>query len=318
MLGWLYLVAAFVAWALLGLGDLWWPATLLMFSPRGLLLAPAIVLVPAALLWRRRTLWVLLIALVVVAGPVMNFSIPLSSLGSDARRGPRLRVLTCNMHYAKRDLARLELLLAETQPDVVALQEWPEKKRRAAFPPDEWHLHGTSELFLASRSPIRNPKMLGEHSMLDRGAVWRYELETEAGIVTFFNLHFASPREGLKELAHDEEKGAVNLEAGTDLRWQQSESLAREAGQVNGPVVLVGDFNTPPESAIFRRFWSRYTDAFSSAGWGWGYTFIGGRTMVRIDHILAGRGWRCERCWVAPSIGSPHRPVVADLIWTGD
>jgi endonuclease/exonuclease/phosphatase (EEP) superfamily protein YafD len=39
--------------------------------------------------------------------------------------------------------------------------------------------------------------------------------------------------------------------------------------------------------------------------------------MVRIDHILAGPGWQAERCWVGPDVGSPHRPVIADLIWTG-
>jgi endonuclease/exonuclease/phosphatase (EEP) superfamily protein YafD len=222
------------------------------------------------------------------------------------------------MHYAKRDRSLLERLLAEARPDVVALQEWPGQERHEAFPADEWHVHGAPTLFLASRSPIRSSQELGAHSMRDQGSVYRYELQTEAGTVTLFSLHFASPREGLYELTHDNEKGVDNLQAGTELRWRQSENVVREADEVNGPVILVGDFNTPPESAIFRSVWRRYTDAFSSAGWGWGYTFIGGRTTVRIDHILAGPGWRCERCWVAPSIGSPHRPVIADLIWTGD
>jgi vancomycin resistance protein VanJ len=41
---------------------------------------------------------------------------------------------------------------------------------------------------------------------------------------------------------------------------------------------------------------------------------------VRIDHILAGPGWYCARCWVGPDVGSPHRPVLADLIatWKGE
>ena len=109
-----------------------------------------------------------------------------------------------------------------------------------------------------------------------------------------------------------------DLEANNELRWKQSEYLgAGEAAAVAGPVLLAGDFNTPPESAIFRRLWTPYTDAFGAAGWGWGYTFIGGRTRVRIDHILAGPGWYCERCWVGPDVGSPHRPVITDLTWPG-
>jgi vancomycin resistance protein VanJ len=38
---------------------------------------------------------------------------------------------------------------------------------------------------------------------------------------------------------------------------------------------------------------------------------------VRIDHVLAGPGWHCDRCRVGPHVGSPHRPVLADLIWSG-
>ena len=37
---------------------------------------------------------------------------------------------------------------------------------------------------------------------------------------------------------------------------------------------------------------------------------------VRIDHILAGPGWRCGRCWVGPDVGSPHRPLLADLVYS--
>jgi endonuclease/exonuclease/phosphatase (EEP) superfamily protein YafD len=81
-------------------------------------------------------------------------------------------------------------------------------------------------------------------------------------------------------------------------------------------VLLAGDFNTPPESALFSQLWGGYTDAFSTAGWGWGYTFRSWKTTVRIDHILAGPGWSCERCWVGPYVGSPHRPVLADLTYS--
>jgi endonuclease/exonuclease/phosphatase (EEP) superfamily protein YafD len=309
------LLVVVVVWGLLGLADVWWPATLLMFSPRGLLLAPAILLMPAAMLGQRRTVVAVLLAVILTAGPVMNFAIPRSLFSSGGSSGPRLRVMTCNMHYEESSPARLKQLLAEARPDIVALQEWWGWRRQQVFPEGEWHVHGTRSLFLASRLPITQTLIRGKNSISTAGAVGRYELRTEAGPVTLFNLHFASPREGLYDVTHDNRKGASNLKEGMELRWEQSENLASEANEVVGPVLLVGDFNTPPESAIFRTVWGRYTDAFSSAGWGWGYTFIGGRTTVRIDHILAGPGWRCERCWVAPSIGSPHRPVIADLIW---
>jgi vancomycin resistance protein VanJ len=91
--------------------------------------------------------------------------------------------------------------------------------------------------------------------------------------------------------------------------------VAAEAARAAGPVLLVGDFNTPPESAIFRRVWAGYADAFSDAGWGWGYTFWTRLAAVRIDHVLVGRGGRATSCRVGPDVGSPHRPVVADVAW---
>ena len=144
----------------------------------------------------------------------------------------------------------------------------------------------------------------------------RYELETSAGVVTVVNLHLASPRHGLYVVIHDRAKGIADLESNSALRWLESERVAREVEDVTGPLLLVGDFNTPPASAIFRRVWGHCTDAFGTAGWGWGYTFVNHRTTVRIDHILAGPGWRCDRCWVGPDVGSQHRPVLADLTWS--
>jgi endonuclease/exonuclease/phosphatase family metal-dependent hydrolase len=149
------------------------------------------------------------------------------------------------------------------------------------------------------------------------GSVVRYELETPAGLLTFFSLHLASPRRGLHEMIHEPRQGIADLQAGSALRGEQFENLSLEVADGTGPLLLAGDFNTPTESSLFRDVWGRYTDAFTSAGWGWGYTFLGNRTTVRIDHILAGPGWHCERSWVGPYLGPPHRPVLADLIWTG-
>lgn len=314
---WFYLVLCLGLWALLQAGDIWWLATLLMFSPRWLLLLPLAPLLLAAVLWRRRTLGVLLIVLVLIAGPIMDFSVPWRRLRFDTPEGPRLRVLTCNMHYQQPVPAVLDRLLAESRPDIVAVQEWDSSEQAAFFPQEEWDTHREQGLFLACRGPIRKATRLGHDSMHAKGSVMRYELQTSAGIVTFFSLHLASPRQGLYEVIHEPRLGIKDLQAGSVMRGEQFENLSREVEDVTGPLLLAGDFNTPTESSLFRDVWGRYTDAFTSGGWGWGYTFIGSRTTVRIDHILAGPGWRCEHSWVAPALGPPHRPVLADLVWTG-
>ena len=311
---WLYFLIVLAAWAAIHAGDLWWPATLLLFGPRWLLAIPLLPLGLAAARWRRRSLAVVLLALLLILGPVMGFQVPWHAVGSRAPSGERLRVLTFNIHYHTPHRAALERLLAEAEPDVVAVQELPSQEPFDYFDGEEWYVNRTRRFVLASRYPIRQVVLLGDHSMEVPGSIARYELETSAGVVTLFSLHLASPRQGLYEAIHHPASGIVELEDNSEVRRQQSENLVRLADEVKGPVLLVGDFNTPSESAIFRRVWGRYTDAFAQAGWGWGYTFLAAKTAVRIDHILAGPGWYCERCWVGENIGSPHRPVLADLI----
>ena len=50
---WIYLVILLGLWLGLSWGDTWWPATLIMFTPRLVLALPVVVLFPAALLLRR-------------------------------------------------------------------------------------------------------------------------------------------------------------------------------------------------------------------------------------------------------------------------
>jgi endonuclease/exonuclease/phosphatase family metal-dependent hydrolase len=310
-----YLAAVVGLCVLLRWADQWWPATLLLFSPRLAFALPLPLLAPVALLFRRPALLLpLALAGLLVAGPLAGGVVPWRQLAAAPPDEPPFRVLTCNMHYGRFGPAALEHLVAQTDPDVVALQEWPRQSDSALLTGPGWHAHRTHGLFLASRHPILRADILGNDSNSKDGRVGRYELDTPGGVVVVFSLHLASPREGVYATIHQTEGGAAPVEDNADLRWRQSRSVAEAARKERTPVVLLGDFNTPAESSIFRTVWGDYTDAFAAAGWGWGYTFHGGRTWVRIDHVLAGPGWRCTRCWVAGGIGSPHFPVLADLV----
>jgi endonuclease/exonuclease/phosphatase (EEP) superfamily protein YafD len=313
---WAYLAGVLTVWVLLAWADLWWPATILLFSPRWLLGLPLAVLVPASALLRRRYLILEGITALVIAGPVMGFCIPWRNFLASAPDGMRLRVLTCNMH-GHADVALVEDLAAEAEPDIVALQEWPEAGRPVLLTEPRWHTHRTPRLFLASRYPIKSATDLGLNSYGPHGSVIQYELETAAGLLSFFSLHLASPRTSIYETIHESRKGPRDVRANIARRWEQSERVAVFAAKVQGLVLLAGDFNTPPESAIFQEIWADYDDAFSTAGWGWGYTFYGAHTMVRIDHVLAGPGVTCTGCRVGPNIGSPHHPVLADVVAHG-
>lgn len=314
---WAYLAAVLGLWVVLQWADRWWPATMLMFSPRWVFALPLLILLPVAALMRWRLVVPLLAAAVVVAWPVAGFNVPWQRITRPIPDGVAFRVVTLNMHYSDADPVQLEDLVATQAPDVVAIQEWPGWERSALRSEPGWHVHATPRLFLLSRHPIRRATELGHDSLGEHASAAHYELDTPAGVVHVFSLHTATTRQGITDTIHENRKGPAEVAANSARRREQCAYVAGRAAECRGPVAVMGDFNTPPESPIFPELWGGYTDAFSAAGWGWGYTFVGARTTVRIDHILAGKGWHCAKCWVGPVVGSLHRPVVADLVWPG-
>jgi vancomycin resistance protein VanJ len=135
-------------------------------------------------------------------------------------------------------------------------------------------------------------------------------VQTPRGSVYLINVHLSSPHGALLEVFKDSGK---TLAANAHRRWTQSEAVRTLTEEVQGPVVLAGDFNTTDDSPIFREHWADFADGFAERGSGFGYTYLINHTQLRIDHILADPSWKFIHCWVGPQVGSPHRPLVADL-----
>src|SRR2546423_868121 len=73
ILCWIYAIAMIALWLVLRFaGDQWWLATLTLFGPNWIFAIPLIALVPAAAIFRRRSLWTLGLAAFVIAVPVMD------------------------------------------------------------------------------------------------------------------------------------------------------------------------------------------------------------------------------------------------------
>jgi endonuclease/exonuclease/phosphatase (EEP) superfamily protein YafD len=317
-----YLAAILGLWAFLRLaGDRWWLATVVLYGPRWIWSVPLAVLIPAAAATRPHRLWPLLIAAVTVIGPVMGFCVPLPSLAREAEGVFSLRVLTCNAGGKALRAGALAELIVAARPDVVALQEGSVRSLPAGTWPDGWSIRTT----VASRYPIRKVEKLSPDALGGDGFVTRFDLETPGGLVQLFNLHLETVRDGLEAVISRKWEGAPELTANITLRARESEAASRWILPIAGlgrrgvpdPVIIAGDFNLPTDSDIYRLYWSSYTNAFSSAGLGFGHTKFTRWFGIRIDHILAGPGWRCRRCWVGPDVGSDHRPVLADLDWVG-
>jgi vancomycin resistance protein VanJ len=312
----LYSLSVLAVWILLHwASDRWWFATLLLYAPRWIWALPFAALVPAAVWLRPRLLVLLLVVLGVVVGPVMGFCVPTDRLFADfpAERG--IRILTCNTEGSYLNGAALAALIAESRPDVVALQEWSGENEAAVFGQSGWHLRADPWFGLASRYPIQGAEALGTDANNWRCNAMRYDLDTPGGIFSFVNVHLATPRSGLEAVLHQRWQGIPELRDNIAVRWGESLAVSRRVREITGPWLLAGDFNLPVESAIYRQCWSGYPEAFASAGFGLGHTKFTRTFGLRIDHILAGPGWQFRRCWVGPDVGSDHRPVIADAVW---
>jgi vancomycin resistance protein VanJ len=302
------------------LGDSWWPPTVLLFGPRWAWALPLMILAPLAVAMRPKALWPLLLASALIVGPLLGYCVPWRAY---LHRSPvglaRVRVLTCNVQGKYANVVSLVELIASSRPDIVLLQECPGGDNLSAlFRSPEWHLRFESGLGLASRFPIGSVEVRPLHEPTWGGGwIGRYELRSPFGPVHVFCVHLATPREGLEALLREKWRGIPALRAKIEERWHESEVASRWVAESTAPVLLAGDFNMPVESAIYRRYWSRYSNAFSEAGSGFGHTKFTRWHGIRIDHILAGRGWICRRCRVGSDVGSDHRPLIAEMVWVG-
>jgi vancomycin resistance protein VanJ len=312
VLCWLYLFGVLALWLFLYLaGDRWWPATMLLFGPRWALLLPLPILVPLCIAFRRRWIWGLLAIALLIIGPFMDLRITRLGLFPEDRQPSSVRVLTLNTHYAALDPAAFKKVIDETKPDVVALQEWYIANRAPLFSDPSWHTVQSDEAILASPYPIRmdGASLMGRD--ITAGVTYHYKIILPGRVLSFYSVHLSSPHAAFRNVLRLSRAGPRRLDLNSKERLREATTLHRLA---DDDTILAGDFNLPRDSTIYRSMFAGFRDAFSDAGLGYGLTYYSRWTAVRIDHVLMGKNWGCSRCWVGPDVGSPHRPVIADLV----
>lgn len=320
--GYAVLVAA-ACGIMYGWGDRWWPATLLLFGPRWVAAVPLVILVPLALWFNRRLLIPLILVTALVFGPLMGLCLPGRS--EPSAMGKTVRVITCNVQGGEFRKPELAELVRDTRADIVALQECP-REVESLLPPG-WHMVREGALALVSRYPLAfNAKLQSLHPphKWPRDCLLTATATTPYGEIAVCTVHLPSPRYGLQHVL-DRHTG-ISL-ARTDLLIRETLHRAETARKVRGAipagaaVMVLGDFNMPQESSLYRETWSAYDNAFDKVGSGYGHTErarVGGIPIaVRIDHVLVGPGLIPLVCEVGPDVGSDHLPVIADIAVTG-
>ena len=319
----LYLAAvAVIAVLLCAFADAFWPATLLAFGPRWIWGAPLVVLVPAALAAgdrRRRLLAALAVAAAIWVGPILDLRLPVARLG---RLGLTrdLRVMTYNIGGGEMDPEALRAQVRELGPDLFAVQERSFPFAGKGIPAMPYSGSCGSEQCLWSRFPITSTDARDPADLLARhgsGSIALYQVRSPRGPLRVLNVHLATVREGVASVMQRAFRGVPALEENTRERALESEIARAYADRGSGSLLVMGDFNLPVESAIYRRSWGSLPNALSETGFGLVSTKHTRWHGVRIDHVLAGPGWQVLRAWVGPGLGGDHRPVLADLHWAG-
>jgi endonuclease/exonuclease/phosphatase (EEP) superfamily protein YafD len=321
--GWLlvlFLLLAALAYRIFG--DRTWWGTALIYSGRWPWVVLPGALVPLAFFWRRSALLPLGLALLVVMGPLMGGTLSTAPLWGG---GEALRVLTFNVDGGRKVAPRLAELLAETNPDIAGFQECGASMREALGSLAGWATVDTSSassICFLSRYPLREPPavMPAANFRASGGAagVTRYDLLTPGGAVTIFALHLETPRHGLEHLLSDPSNALRYIEANNLLRDTESRVVRRWVDSSAAPRIVLGDFNLPVESVIWRRYWDGLQDSFGKAGNGWGFTKLNGWIRVRIDHVLLDDQLKAVRAEVGRDWGSDHLPFLAEVAWRRD
>jgi endonuclease/exonuclease/phosphatase family metal-dependent hydrolase len=270
---------------------------------------------------RRTFLFVCVFALLgmlsfgVPAAPVSMFATPSAAV---ARKS--LRVMTYNIHVGvgvdkKLDLARIAGVINSEHPDLVGLQEVERGVKRTegkdeiaelakltsmnyAFAHNLDYQGGQYGVAILSRFPIlkidhRKYENLRE---AERRGMIRIELELDGRIINFATTH----------LDYQYEDGRV-FETQQMLKFLES---------VQGPLIVVGDFNDEPSGGAYQLMQTRFKDAWLVANAKQeGLTYSADQPAKRIDYVFTRQSdrIRAKRAWVASTLASDHLPVLAEL-----
>lgn len=313
-----YLALALVGWVMISaLGDRWWPATVLLFGPRWVLLLPLIVVVPLAALRDRSLLFFLVPASLLVLGPVVGYQTGWRSLFAGDPAVPDLRVVSFNAEGGGSLVWSPANLLAEWEAEIVAFQECDSKFASNLGQVPGWHVDARAGLCLASRFEIIDVREMDREALEFAGGSGRvvtYELDFDGDPILVTNLHLETPRAGFELIRSGRlTDGIAKVREKSLLRRVELRRAKFWTELFHGPHIVTGDFNTPVESRSYREFWDEWQNSYSLAGSGIGGTRLNGWIRVRIDHILANSRWTVVDAWLKTDVGSDHLPIAARL-----
>lgn len=289
-------------------GEDWWLTTLLTWgSQLPWVVLPALMLLVTVISGRPLlsavNLAAALFALLFVAHFQINPGKP------DPGDSPVIRVATWNVHGFTRDDEALRERILAWNCDIVCIQESVSSVLDDLLPGYEYVHDGHMGVYVRGEIVSHERVWIGKERP-------RYMLVvnafTDAGPVTVMTVHL--PRYLRSPFPRDPEQLSRYVVEAVEERGERIAEIVSHVPEA-GPVILAGDFNTPPGSRYWRLLNDHLTDVFDATGFGFGYTFLWRWTypLVRIDYIWVGGGAIPITSRIKEEHPSDHRPVIAEI-----
>ena len=303
----------------------WW-LELLQYVPYPAYLLPA--LAALVLSFRLGRWWRAAAALgvVLVATVIMGLVMGRADTGTG-----RVRMMTYNIkaYLAEQHPGAFEQLAEEVavhDPDILVMQDAGDLTLQRLRTPElaasifaGRSVFAQGQYIVASRFPLRDCER-GDMSYRNVRAAYVHCIVTAQGVdIDLITAHLLSPRRGLNATRREAVEGIDDWQQNFGDRLSQSGKLADAVAARRRPMILAGDLNASESSPVIRTLLGRgLRDAFSSAGWGYGYThghaLKVGFSFLRIDHILVSDEIGVAEAFPGGWQASEHRPVIADLL----
>ncbi len=282
----------------------WWAFDLTTHF-RAHYVAVALVGVPLAAALRWRAVAVAIAVLAIPHAIALSSVIPFGTTQAVAAApATPVRVSTINAYWANWDGDALLGYVAETDPDILVIQEADRRWRDtllaigARFPhavPQDWR--EARDVIVFSRFPIT-----GGARRFPEGQGFHYQtadLDVAGRTVTLIGVHPPLP-------------------AGprfTAMRNGYFAAIAEIAAATDHPVIVAGDFNSTVWSPHFADLTEAAGLRNAADGRGWHPTWPSWLPLagIPIDHILVSDDVLVHAVHRGPHIGSDHYPVTADL-----
>lgn len=301
----------------------WWIEVSNIFAVY--LVAPLVLLLPI-LLWLRSwklgaAIVVLLLVFILVSGQRL---FPARCVAPPTT--PWLRVVTLNQMHKNSDIQGSVAQLLAQQADVIALQELSpamtevlEQEQvadrypyRLLYPDERFEGIG-----LMSRYPLDHTERFADM----RGV--RARLHIDGRTMTLLTVHPRRPSLPMKPVAAWFPLNRLRIPTyNTALRDAELERVLARVRTIEGPLVVMGDFNTADREPLYRRFAALLRDAYRETGWGWGHTYPHSQAHawqrcmppLRIDYIWSSSDMVPIMARVNCRVqGSDHCMLIADL-----